>query len=268
MSASPRSASFWLIALNLVLVAVLAALWLAPGTPARWRGWQAPAPQAPTLDDVRAAVLLDNPAASAAYPGVLARPLMSPSRRPQAAAAPDQPAAEPPTAIDQLKLLGIVAGPALNGAMIGHDGQARFVRRGERVGDWTLDALAGREARFVRGDERRSIELPVAHGAAAAAQKGAPAAQAAAPADASPAATPAPSAGAAQARTASPPAQSRPAGPQRRPRAEGRGPEPAAAASTNPLAPRPPGNSTAPRSPALGAFGGGAASAPPANPAR
>lgn len=268
MSASPRSASFWLIALNLVLVAVLAALWLAPGTPARWRGWQAPAPQAPTLDDVRAAVLLDNPAASAAYPDLLARPLMSPSRRPQAAAAPDQPAAEPPTAIDQLKLLGIVAGPALNGAMIEHDGQARFVRRGERIGDWTLDALADREARFVRGDERRSIELPVAHGAAAAAQQGAPAAQAAAPADASPAATPAPTAGAAQARTAPPPAQPRQAGPQRRPGAEGRRPGPATAASTNPLAPRPPSHSTAPRSPALGAFGGGAASAPPANPAR
>lgn len=187
MSASPRSASFWLIALNLVLVAVLAALWLAPGTPARWRSWQAPAPQAPTLDDVRAAVLLDNPAASATYPDLLARPLMSPSRRPQAAAAPGQPAAEPPTAIDQLKLLGIVAGPALNGAMIEHDGQARFVRRGERVGDWTLDALADREARFVRGDERRSIELPVAHGAAAG--EGAPAgsSEATAPAPTTPA---------------------------------------------------------------------------------
>ena len=196
MSASPRSASFWLIALNLVLVAVLAALWLAPGTPARWRGWQAPAPQAPTLDDVRAAVLLDNPAASATYPDLLARPLMSPSRRPQAAAA-DQPAAEPPTAIDQLKLLGIVAGPALSGVLIDEDGQSRFVRRGERIGDWTLDSLQDRAAGFVRGAERRSIELSVA------------------PADATPApAGPRSNRGAAQptvpAPTASPAAVSRP----------------------------------------------------------
>ena len=156
-----------LLALDLGLAAVLAVLWLAPGAPAQWRTWQAPQPQPPSLDDIDAAQLTPNPAAGAAYPGVLQRPLMDPARRPQAAASAPAAAAAappPPAAIEKIKLLGIVAGPALNGAMIEHDGQARFVRRGERVGDWTLERLSGREAVFARADERRRIELPVAHG--------------------------------------------------------------------------------------------------------
>ena len=74
-----------LIALNLVLLGALAVAWLAPGPLARWRTWQAPAPQPLSLADVDAALLVANPAAAAAYPAVLARPLMEPARRPQAA---------------------------------------------------------------------------------------------------------------------------------------------------------------------------------------
>ena len=36
--------------------------------------------------------------------------------------------------------------------------------RAKRPGDWTLERLSGREAVFARADERRRIELPVAHG--------------------------------------------------------------------------------------------------------
>ena len=85
-----------LLALDLGLAAVLAVLWLAPGAPAQWRTWQAPQPQPPSLDDIDAAQLTPNPAAGAAYPGVLQRPLMDPARRPQAAArAPAAAAAAP-----------------------------------------------------------------------------------------------------------------------------------------------------------------------------
>ena len=173
-----------LLALDLGLAAVLAVLWLAPGAPAQWRTWQAPQPQPPSLDDIDAAQLTPNPAAGAAYPGVLQRPLMDPARRPQAAASAPAAAAAappPPAAIEKIKLLGIVAGPALSGVLIDEDGQSRFVRRGERIGDWTLDSLQDRAAGFVRGAERRSIELSVAPADAT-------------PAPAAPAATPAPAA--------------------------------------------------------------------------
>jgi len=65
---------------------LLAALWLGPGPLAHWRQWQAPAPQAPNLDDARASALRPNPAAAADYPDILARPLFYPARRPQAPA--------------------------------------------------------------------------------------------------------------------------------------------------------------------------------------
>ena len=71
-----------LLVLALMALA-LAVLWLAPGVPAGWRHWQAPAPQAPKLDDVQAAARQFNPAAVAVYPAVLERPLMSPARRPR-----------------------------------------------------------------------------------------------------------------------------------------------------------------------------------------
>ena len=163
MSRSLRGATPWLVGLNLALAAVLAAWWLAPGAPAEWRTWQAPAPQAPALDDLRDAALVANPAAVAAYPAVLERPLMDPTRRPQpAASAPGS--ASPPTAIERTRLRGIVAGPSLNGVLIESEGKTSFVRQGERIGDWTLDSLRDREATFVRNGERRRIELPFAHG--------------------------------------------------------------------------------------------------------
>ena len=67
-----------LLALDLGLAAVLAVLWLAPGAPAQWRTWQAPQPQPPSLDDIDAAQLTPNPAAGAAYPGVLQKILTHP----------------------------------------------------------------------------------------------------------------------------------------------------------------------------------------------
>ena len=247
MNAFNRGATFWLIGINLLLVAALAALWLAPGAPARWRHWQPPAAQAPSLDDIQAAILVANPAATAAYPAVLERPLTSPTRRPQAAAPTQAASAPPPTAIEQIRLLGIVAGPALNGVMIEQGGKTSFVRRGERVGDWSLDALQGRTATFVRNGERRNLDLPIAHGAAAA------------PADASAPRAPGVAAGAAAG-----------APPRARPTSPPAAPAPAPAPSARPPAP------TAPAAPAApsaspdrpkAAFGG-AVPEKPADPSR
>jgi hypothetical protein len=152
-----------LAAASVLLAIVLAALWLGPGVLAGWRVWPQPPAQAPNLDDARTALLKPNPAATAAYPAVLERPLVSPSRRPEASDA--TAAAAPPslTAIEQVKLTGLLNGPTLTGVLIEEGGQPRFLRRGEKIGDWTLDAISGRQALFTRNGERKPIELPSAN---------------------------------------------------------------------------------------------------------
>lgn len=150
-----------------LLTAVLAALWLAPGPQARWRQWQAPAPQAPQLGDVQAAQLRPNPAATANYPGVVQRPLFSPDRRPVAAASAAAPAA-PPVAIEQVRLQGLVAGPSLTGVMLEEQGKTRFVRVGETVADWKLERVQARAALFSRAGQQRRIELAAGSDASAA----------------------------------------------------------------------------------------------------
>lgn len=143
-----------------LLAVILAALWLGPEPLAAWRAWSPPAPQAPNLDDVQTALLKANPAATAAYPAIMERPLFQPSRRLEAAASAPAAAAPPPTAIEQIKLLGLISGADLTGVMLEEQGQQRFVRRGEKVGDWTLDAIEERFAVFTRDGERKQIELP------------------------------------------------------------------------------------------------------------
>lgn len=154
----------WLayLALMGLALALLAALWLAPGPLARWRHWQAPPPQAPNLDDVQAAAPHANPAARATYPEVLARPLFSPTRQPQAAASSPQAPAAAPASIDSVQLRGLIVGPTLSGVMLEEDGQTRFLRVGARVGDWTLVQLRRQAAVFERQGQRREFQLPTA----------------------------------------------------------------------------------------------------------
>jgi hypothetical protein len=155
-----------LAAVCVLLAAALAALWLGPGALAGWRAWSPPPAQAPNLDDARTALLNPNPAATAAYPAVLERPLIAPTRRPEApATAEAEPA--PPNAIEQVKLTGLLTGPTLTGVMIEEDGKPRFVRRDQKIGDWTLTAIQGRQLLFTRGGERKQIELPYASMASA-----------------------------------------------------------------------------------------------------
>ena len=150
-----------LIAIDALLLIVLAALWFAPGPPARWRNWQAPAPQAPNLDEARAAQLAPSPALRRDYPAIIQRPLFAADRSPHAAASePQTAAAPPPETLDQVKLYGLVDGPAAQGVLLEQSGQSQFLRRGEKIGDWTLEAIEGRNAIFVKGDERRTVPLP------------------------------------------------------------------------------------------------------------
>ncbi|MDR2990618.1 MAG: hypothetical protein LBU72_01555 [Burkholderiaceae bacterium] len=149
-----------LIAVDALLAIVLAALWLAPGPFAHWRNWQTPAPQAPNLDDARAAQLAPNPALRHGYPAITERPLFAADRKPRAAASDAQAAAAPSDSLDQVKLYGLVDGPAAQGVLLEQNGQPQFVRRGEKIGDWTLQAIEDRNAIFVKGEASRTIPLP------------------------------------------------------------------------------------------------------------
>ncbi|MBP7530322.1 MAG: hypothetical protein KA775_00660 [Ottowia sp.] len=239
---SKLATPLYLLAVALMAL-LLAALWLGPGPLAAWRQWQAPPAQAPNLDDVRTALLRANPAAAAAYPAVLDRPLLNPERRAQAAAGAAAARAPAPTAIEQVRLQGIVAGSALRGVMLEEQGKTRFVRVGERVGDWTLERVNARDAVFQRGGQQRRIELTLARSDAPAPVAG-PAARPPSPA-AAPAARPAPVI------------------PAPVPAAPAPAPAPAPAAVAPAPAPAPAAAASAPavRS---GAFGGGAPAAPPA----
>ena len=237
---SKLATPLYLLAVALMAL-LLAALWLGPGPLAAWRQWQAPPAQAPNLDDVRTALLRANPAAAAAYPAVLDRPLLNPERRAQAAAGAAAARAPAPTAIEQVRLQGIVAGSALRGVMLEEQGKTRFVRVGERVGDWTLERVNARDAVFQRGGQQRRIELTLARSdAPAPAPVAGPAARPLSPA-AAPAARPAPVIPAPV-----------PAAPAPAPAAVAPAPAPAPAAAASAPAVR------------SGAFGGGAPAAPPA----
>lgn len=165
-----------LMAGSAVLAALLAGLWFAPGAPERWRQWSAPEPQPPALDEVRQARLAFNPAAGAAYPGTVERPLFMSTRRPPSVdkepAEPDKP---PPQPIDQARVFGVIAGPALTGVMVEYEGQTRFVRPGEELGGWRVTSIQDRRVRLERNAERREIEVPLDSASAAAAAAAAPA---------------------------------------------------------------------------------------------
>jgi hypothetical protein len=150
-----------LIAIDALLALALAALWFAPGPPVRWRNWQLPAPQAPNLDDARAAQLSPNLALRRDYPAIVERPLFAADRKPRAAASDAQAtAAPPPDDFDQVKLYGLIDGPASQGVLLEQNGQSQFTRLGEKIGNWTLQAIEGRNAIFVKGAEKRTISLP------------------------------------------------------------------------------------------------------------
>jgi hypothetical protein len=151
-----------LIVLDAVLVVLLAALWFAPGPLAHWRNWQAPTPQAPNLDNARTAELAPNPAVGRDYPAIVERPLFIVDRKPRATASDAAAAAPPLDSLDHAKLYGVVDGrPAAQGVLLEQDSQPRFVRRGEKVGDWTLQAIDGRDAIFANDSgKRRTVTLP------------------------------------------------------------------------------------------------------------
>ncbi len=152
-----------MLGINMVLAGVLGAMWLGPQGALRHTQWQAPAPQAPNLDDALQAVLEPNPALKEQFPEIVKRPVFSPDRRltppppPEGAKAPPPP---PPIALDSVVLTGIVSGRAFTGVLAQVEGESRVLKRGDKVGEWAVGGIKGRDVRFTKGDETRTLVLP------------------------------------------------------------------------------------------------------------
>ena len=157
-----RNALTLLVALNVVLVLVLAALWLHRDGSVRNVRWQAPKPI--TSDYLQMLPVLPERTRvdAARFMSWLERPLFSVTRRPPPPPPPPSPST-PPAPVDTLadaKLLG-VAENGQTGAVILHiGGKSRRVRLNEMVdGGWVLRTVQARSATFDNAGQTRTLQL-------------------------------------------------------------------------------------------------------------
>lgn len=156
-----RNALTLLVALNVVLALVLAALWLHRDGSVRNVRWQAPKPI--TSDYLQMLPVLPERTRvdTARFMSWLERPLFSVTRRPPPPPPPSP--STPPAPVDTLadaKLLG-VAENGQTGAVILHiGGKSRRVRRNEMVdGGWVLRTVQARSATFDNAGQTRTLQL-------------------------------------------------------------------------------------------------------------
>ena len=154
-----RNALTLLVALNVVLVLVLAALWLHRDGNVRWQ-----APKPITSDYLQMLPVLPERTRvdTARFMSWLERPLFSVTRRPPPPPPPPSPST-PPAPVDTLadaKLLG-VAENGQTGAVILHiGGKSRRVRLNEMVdGGWVLRTVQARSATFDNAGQTRTLQL-------------------------------------------------------------------------------------------------------------
>ena len=157
-----RNALTLLVALNVVLVLVLAALWLHRDGSVRNVRWQAPKPI--TSDYLQMLPVLPERTRvdTARFMSWLERPLFSVTRRLPPPPPPPSPST-PPAPVDTLadaKLLG-VAENGQTGAVILHiGGKSRRVRLNEMVdGGWVLRTVQARSATFDNAGQTRTLQL-------------------------------------------------------------------------------------------------------------
>ena len=157
-----RNALTLLVALNVVLVLVLAALWLHRDGSVRNVRWQAPKPI--TSDYLQMLPVLPERTRvdTARFMSWLERPLFSVTRRPPPPPPPPSPST-PPAPVDTLadaRLLG-VAENGQTGAVILHiGGKSRRVRLNEMVdGGWVLRTVQARSATFDNAGQTRTLQL-------------------------------------------------------------------------------------------------------------
>lgn len=143
-----------LLALNVLLIAGLAALWVDQTGKLRNATWVAPVALPPTtavaFNPRQTTILADNPTQ---YMAILERPVFAPDRK------PPPPANAPPSdPIDSVTLLGLVSGE--NASVLARvEGRALRVRLNELLGPWTLKGVEGRDATFAQGEQTKVLHL-------------------------------------------------------------------------------------------------------------
>lgn len=152
-----RNVTTLLVALNVGLAVLLAALWLTPQGGLRNIAWLPPAPVKP---EFASAVAANAPTDPAGLMASVDRPLFSPSRLPppvKAAGAPEPP----PDPLANIRLHGIYAGQDVGGIIATVDGKSRRFRLNESVGEWKVASIKDRDVTFTRGGETRVIRLAI-----------------------------------------------------------------------------------------------------------
>ena len=157
-----RNALTLLVALNVVLVLVLAALWLHRDGSVRNVRWQAPKPI--TSDYLQMLPVLPERTRvdTARFMSWLERPLFSVTRRPPPPPPPPSPST-PPAPVDTLadaKLLGVAANGQTGAVILHIGGKSRRVRLNEMVdGGWVLRTVQARSATFDNAGQTRTLQL-------------------------------------------------------------------------------------------------------------
>lgn len=149
-----------LLALNLLALAGVAALWVDTQGQIRNSQWTAPAPLAPEIGPaltVESAMFSGDPAF---YAASLERPLFSPNRRAAPVVAADKPAAASDT-LTEARLFGLITGESPI-VLMRAEGKTQRLKLNESLGDWSLTAVGDREATFSRGSETRVLKLEYA----------------------------------------------------------------------------------------------------------
>ena len=150
-----RYVSHVLLALNLLLAGILIWMWLDGSGRLRNVHWTPPAAIKPDFSQ-----LMNRPATQnedARYVAVLDRPLFSPTRRP-----PPPPAvviAPPPDPLANVQVVGLFVGSTGGGIIARVDGKMRRLGLNEKIGDWAIQRIDGRDVIFARGGESRTIRL-------------------------------------------------------------------------------------------------------------
>lgn len=155
-----------LLLLNIALGLALAWLWLDETGQPRPNNWVAPAPLVSTGAAANAGV---SPTASgisnpAQYMAILDRPMFAPDRRPPPPPEPPAPP-PPPDPLANFTLYGVYGTGEQGGILIKSDGRVRRIRAGEGLGDWTVQAVQGRQVTLIRADETRTLTLAHVYGA-------------------------------------------------------------------------------------------------------
>lgn len=143
-----------LVGVNVALLLGIAVLWSVGST-----NWAPPEASLPDHLSLRAPRIERVAAPAETLPQTLQRPLFAQTRRPprMEVAAEVEPVAPDP--LQDVVMLGIFTVGGEKHVMLRTNDKVSRLKAGDGFGSWTVAALGDKAATFVRGDERRQLEL-------------------------------------------------------------------------------------------------------------